>query len=309
MTDTTLPVHPPHADLPVDAPSGPRVLSVPCEVHDDARTFSVTFNGAPYFAALSDRELLTFLHRRPDGDYDTDAIAEFMADHDADVHAVMNHRPERQWNGDPNGFECSYDAGRLAALLVQTRPQLTPILAALPELDGPHREQLLNLLSNTVEPTSDAQLRRALTRATDPQVEQPNGTLAALAMTDAADLEIPAVLAVTLTVPLLARLLVTAAQIVALDVRSVTFEAAIDALHPDVEDELKLVRDGSPTWHFTREDLPDTGEWDLRGGHAEVFATHVTFRCSEKYSGAPIRTADIPLRALEEMLTDLIMIA
>ncbi|GGS43513.1 hypothetical protein [Deinococcus knuensis] len=52
------------------------------------------------------------------------------------------------------------------------------------------------MLSNTDEPTSDA------------QDEQPGGTLAALTMTDAADLEIPPVLAVTLTVPLLARLLV-----------------------------------------------------------------------------------------------------
>lgn len=117
------------ADQVVTWPQGTLPLpAILAEVHDDARSARVDFNAAPYFASLSDRELMVFIKEAFKDTYETDFIAETLAESDAELAEFFNRKPNR-YNGETNGFECTYANWPLACHSYLSRPHLRGLMA------------------------------------------------------------------------------------------------------------------------------------------------------------------------------------
>jgi len=92
------------------------------ECHSDDHVVEVKFDATAWFEKATDEEIKALAACDWGGDYPGDAVAEWMAEHDASVKALFDYlalRPK-----EPLGFECHVDATDALAWIKANRPSL-----------------------------------------------------------------------------------------------------------------------------------------------------------------------------------------
>lgn len=104
---------------------GPKV---PARCYTDCHTFNVTFDARAYLTQASDAALLAIMYVGYGGDYATDNVAEYVADHHLDEELCelfdFLHAVNRRRASDTVGFECRVDAQAFLRWMHECRPAL-----------------------------------------------------------------------------------------------------------------------------------------------------------------------------------------
>jgi hypothetical protein len=99
---------------------------IPAEVHTDDYHYEVAFDALPWFEQASDQEIIALARCGWGGDYEADEVAEFCADHNAQVARLfdyLSHGP--RMGRDSVGFECRVDNNAALVWIKTNRPALS----------------------------------------------------------------------------------------------------------------------------------------------------------------------------------------
>ena len=99
--------------------------AVRTKAHSDDRKIQPHFDAARWFAQALDDDVLKLYRAGWGGDYAADAVAEFMADHDANTKAMFDYNLILQQSGCQDcGFECHVDPKDAMVWIKEHRPGL-----------------------------------------------------------------------------------------------------------------------------------------------------------------------------------------
>lgn len=119
------------ADNP--SPTSNLDLRIAASARSDDRRIEVDFDAVPWFDQAAELEILELSQCQWGGDYPADAVADYMADQNAELQKMFDYISIAGTNRDPVGFECYVDSDDARAWLNQHRPHLVPIIARLDE--------------------------------------------------------------------------------------------------------------------------------------------------------------------------------
>lgn len=108
-------------------------LRVGAEVHDDGHHYEVDFDAAPWFAQASDQDIRALHEIGWEGDYASDAVAEFFEATHPDIAEVFTFCRATQRTRSAVGFECSVEGDEAMTWLKYHRPGLWACLVCYDE--------------------------------------------------------------------------------------------------------------------------------------------------------------------------------
>lgn len=102
---------------------------IKAECHSDDRVGEVQFDATPWFAQADDGEILKLASCDWGGDYPSDNVAIFMADHAPKISALFTYLDARN-KISACGFECHVDPDSAMEWISENRPHLREAILA-----------------------------------------------------------------------------------------------------------------------------------------------------------------------------------